>query len=163
MTLCAPFFVTCDDPSDTARFAARIGAGLRAGDVLLLQGDIGAGKTHFARALIQSLLPVPEDVPSPTYTLVQVYDGPACDIWHADLYRLTHPDEVAELGLTQAFTDAICLIEWPDRLGDLTPNTALGLAFEAVPGNDAARTITFDWHGDSWADRVAEWTGAQST
>jgi tRNA threonylcarbamoyladenosine biosynthesis protein TsaE len=101
-------------------FAAHLGTG----DVLLLQGPIGAGKSHLARALIRARLGRMEDVPSPTFTLVQTYQADV-EIWHADLYRLSHPDEVLELGLDEAFSTAICLIEWPDRLGSLAPETAL--------------------------------------
>lgn len=114
---------------DTAELARRLAPRLGAGDVILLHGQIGAGKTHFARALIQSLLAVPEDVPSPTYTLVQVYPGPGFEIWHADLYRLSGPEEVHELGLDEAFETALCLIEWPERLGPLTPKSALSVTF----------------------------------
>lgn len=123
---------------ETGDLARRIGAGLEPGHVLLLEGPVGAGKTHFARALIQSLLAVAEDVPSPTFTLVQTYEGRRAEIWHADLYRLTAPDEVVELGLEEAFDTAICLVEWPDRLGDLVPDDALTLAF-TVSGTDTRR------------------------
>lgn len=106
---------------------------LRPGDTLLLQGPIGAGKSHLARAIIRARLGRMEDVPSPTFTLVQTYDAPDAEIWHADLYRLTHPDEVMELGLDAAFDQAICLIEWPDRLGALVPANAIRLRL-AVEG-----------------------------
>ncbi len=123
-------------PEATARFAGALAPPLAPGDVILLDGPIGAGKTHFARALIharQSADGAPvEDVPSPTFTLVQTYETPTVEIWHADLYRLTHPDDVEELGLTDAFDTAICLVEWPDRLGSLAPPGALTLAF--TPG-----------------------------
>ena len=137
-------------PEDTSRFAVSLGQMLRPGDVILLEGGIGAGKTHFARALIQSLMPEPEDVPSPTFTLVQVYEGPGCEIWHADLYRLTDPNEAIELGLDEAFETAICMIEWPDRLADLTPQGALTLTFEAQEDDSRLLTAT----GLGWATRL---------
>ena len=121
---------TFSSPDATATFALALSKVIKAGDVILLQGPIGAGKTHFARSLIQARLAAAgrhEDVPSPTFTLVQTYEDGDSEIWHADLYRLTHPDEVDELGLIDAFETAICLVEWPDRLGDLTPDNAVTL------------------------------------
>jgi len=118
------------DPAATDALGRWLAQRLGPADVLLLEGPIGAGKTHVARALIQHRLAAAarsEDVPSPTFTLVQVYDDGAGEIWHADLYRLSHPQEVAELGLDEAFGTALCLIEWPDRLGSLTPPGALRL------------------------------------
>jgi len=85
----------------------------------------------FARGFIRAKLGRSEDVPSPTFTLVQTYQTPQEEIWHCDLYRLTHPDEALELGLDDAFETAICLIEWPDRLGDTAPGDALHLSFVA--------------------------------
>lgn len=116
---------------DSREFAQQIADLLRIGDIILLEGDIGAGKTFFARSAIQHLLGKAEDVPSPTFTIVQTYVSEVGEIWHCDLYRLTSPDEAIELGLDEAFEDAICLIEWPDRLGDLTPENALRLHFTA--------------------------------
>ncbi|MBC7133086.1 MAG: tRNA (adenosine(37)-N6)-threonylcarbamoyltransferase complex ATPase subunit type 1 TsaE [Roseovarius sp.] len=140
-------------PAATCALARRLAPRLGPGDVLLLSGAVGAGKTHFARCLIQSLLPGPEDVPSPTYTLVQTYPGPTAEIWHADLYRLTDPAELVELGLTDAFESAICLVEWPDRLGDLAPGNALAL--DLAPGeDDDARRLTLRWSDPRWAGRL---------
>lgn len=136
-------------PKATEDLAHKIGADIGPGDVLLLSGGIGAGKTHFARALIQSRLSVPEDVPSPTFTLVQVYDTDAGELWHTDLYRLDHPDSVVELGLLDAFETAICLVEWPDRLGDMTPESALSLTFSDGPDPDA-RQLSADWSDARW-------------
>lgn len=132
-------------PDDTAAAATRLAPHLRAGDCVLLTGTLGSGKTHFARALIQKRLSESnlwEDVPSPTYTLVQTYDDGKCEIWHADLYRLTDPNEVIELGLDDAFQSAITLIEWPDRLAELAPANALliTLAFDGE-----ARSLTASW------------------
>lgn len=125
--------LTLDLPStaDTEALGRRLAALAQAGDVILLEGPIGAGKSCLARAFIRSRLGREEEVPSPTFTLVQVYEAPGADIWHADLYRLTHPDEVWELGLDDAFASAICLVEWPDRLGTHVPADALRLRLEA--------------------------------
>lgn len=119
--------------ADTRALAGRIAPTLRPGDVLLLDGPVGAGKSAFARALIRARLGDPAaEVPSPTYTLVQTYDAGDVELTHADLYRLSSPDEAVELGLLDAFETAICLVEWPDRLGALAPVGALRLRFEAL-------------------------------
>ncbi|MFD1195159.1 tRNA (adenosine(37)-N6)-threonylcarbamoyltransferase complex ATPase subunit type 1 TsaE [Seohaeicola saemankumensis] len=145
--------ITLSSPDQTAAFAARLGAHLQPGDVLLLDGPIGAGKTHFARSLIQSRMDIPEDVPSPTFTLVQTYETATCEIWHADLYRLSLPDEVVELGLTEAFDTAICLVEWPDRLGGLSPADALRMEF--TQGKDEnQREVALTWTCEKWAERL---------
>lgn len=135
----------------TAAFAAQLAIVLQPGDTILLSGPIGAGKSALARALIRARLGNPsEDVPSPTFTLVQTYAHPKGDIWHCDLYRLTHPDEAMELGLDDAFETAICLIEWPDRLGDLAPPGALHITLEA---GDAGHSLTFSGGAD-WPQRL---------
>ena len=137
------------DPDQTCALAQALSSRLAPGDVILLSGQIGAGKSHFARCLILASLDQPEDVPSPTYTLVQTYPGRHGDIWHADLYRLTDISEVEELGLIDAFSDAICLVEWPDRLGDLAPGTALCLHLDA-PSPDDSRVLSLSWTDPSW-------------
>tara|TARA_R110002094_G_scaffold190829_5_gene165436 strand:- start:1630 stop:2103 length:474 start_codon:yes stop_codon:yes gene_type:complete len=145
------------DPDQTARRAADLAARLQSGDVVLLSGDVGAGKTHFARALIQSLMAYPEDVPSPTFTLVQTYDTQAGEIWHADLYRLTSIQEIEELGLTDAFDTAICLVEWPDRLGSLIPDDALEI--ELISGSEPeTRLAQVRWTDTKWNNKVEPWT-----
>lgn len=142
---------TLTSPQHSSRLASDLAGLLSAGDVILLQGDLGAGKSHFARAVIQARLPVPEDVPSPTFTLVQTYDTGDVEIWHADLYRLTHVDELFELGLDEAYETAICLIEWPDRLGDLAPDDALTLTLR--PGStDDERAVTASFTADRWQE-----------
>lgn len=120
------------DEDATTALGERLADLLRPGDCVLLEGPIGAGKSHLARAIIRARLGRMEDVPSPTFTLVQTYETPAGqEIWHADLYRLSHPDEVLELGLDDAFASAICLIEWPDRLGPHLPPDALRMTLGA--------------------------------
>ena len=124
--------INLPDEAATDALAQRIAPHLLRGDCFLLEGAIGAGKTAFSRALIRARLGRMEDVPSPTFTLVQEYEDPEGDIWHCDLCRLTHPDEAFELGLDDAFEHAICLIEWPDRLGSDQPTNASRLTFEAL-------------------------------
>jgi tRNA threonylcarbamoyladenosine biosynthesis protein TsaE len=119
------------DDAATTRLGALLANLVRPGDTLLLDGPIGAGKTHLARALIQTRMGRAEDVPSPSFTLVQTYNANGTDIWHADLYRLSHPDEVLELGLDDAFATAICIVEWPDRLGKSAPKNALNITLSA--------------------------------
>ena len=145
--------ITLSSPEQTAALAVRLGARLKPGDTVLLQGSIGAGKTHFARSLIQSRLALPEDIRSPTFTLVQTYDADGVEIWHADLYRLTSPDDVIELGLIDAFDTAICLVEWPDRLGSLEPGNALKLRFSQGLAEDE-REVSMTWTAPGWAARL---------
>jgi tRNA threonylcarbamoyladenosine biosynthesis protein TsaE len=146
----APLFLP--DDAATRDLATRIAPLLRAGDTLLLSGPIGAGKTTFARALIRTRMGNPEEeVPSPSFTLVQTYDAPDVTLWHVDLYRLSGPDDAAELGLAQAFDTGLCLIEWPDRLGDLAPPEALGLTFAALA---RGHSVTFTGP-QSWHDRLS--------
>jgi tRNA threonylcarbamoyladenosine biosynthesis protein TsaE len=135
-----PLVLPLPSAEATAALGAWLAPRLVPGDVILLEGPIGAGKTHLARALIQNRLASAgrmEDVPSPTFTLVQVYEADGIEIWHADLYRLTHPDEVLELGLEAAFDTAICLIEWPDRLGRAAPPDALRITLAAADDGDS--------------------------
>lgn len=138
-------------PEATDRIARALAPWLGAGDVILLQGPVGAGKSHFARALIRARIGEAEEVPSPTFTLVQTYPGDP-EIWHADLYRLSGPGEIAELGLEEAFSTALCLIEWPDRLGALTPPGALTARLTPTPDGEA-RWLQLS--GAGWAARLA--------
>ncbi len=107
---------------ETTLFAQDFGRQLQGGDVVLLHGDLGMGKSVFSRAVIRALYGDDAlEVPSPTFTLVQTYDAPVGCVWHFDLYRLSDPDEVYELGWEEAITDGILLVEWPERLGGLIP------------------------------------------
>jgi tRNA threonylcarbamoyladenosine biosynthesis protein TsaE len=144
------------DPAATERLAAIIAGQVRPGDAILLSGDLGAGKTHFARAFINALTPAAEEVPSPTFTLVQTYAatiaGAPVEIWHFDLYRLKSPDETLELGIEEAFGTGIALVEWPDRLGSLKPREHLELRLE-IAGEGARKASLLPT--PAWQDRVA--------
>ncbi|UEM24001.1 tRNA (adenosine(37)-N6)-threonylcarbamoyltransferase complex ATPase subunit type 1 TsaE [Skermanella mucosa] len=144
--------VNLRDEAATADLARRVGTLLRAGDMVALRGDLGAGKTAFARALIQSLGDPDDEVPSPTFTLVQTYDTPAAPVWHFDLYRLGGPDEVIELGWDEVRAGGIALVEWPDRLGSLLPPERLDIALSFGPV-ETARSAALTGHG-GWADRL---------
>lgn len=132
-----------EDEDATARLGAWFSDYLTSGDCVLLSGPIGAGKSHFARAFIRAKLGRMEDVPSPTFTLVQGYDADV-EILHADLYRLSHPDEITELGLEDAFSSSICLVEWPDRLGTLAPKNAIRMTLSAA---DDGRQVHISFKG----------------
>ena len=145
--------------TDTEDFAARMAASLRPGDILFLDGDLGMGKSVFARALIRTLCNDPHlEVPSPTFTLVQTYDSENGPIWHFDLYRIKAPEEVYELGWDDALADGIVIVEWPSRLNSdtnsgLAPRDYLGLGFSPSSTEPGGRIITATPHGQ-WKDRL---------
>lgn len=139
------------DHSQTLELGRRLAAILRPGDIVALTGDLGAGKTTLARGCISALTGT-EDVPSPTYTLVQSYDAPDMEIWHCDLYRLERPEDAYELGLIDGFEDITFLIEWPDRLGHLLPADRLTLDLSF---SDTGRQVHFE-AGTSWQNRISK-------
>jgi tRNA threonylcarbamoyladenosine biosynthesis protein TsaE len=140
----------------TAALAARVAAAARPGDVVALQGELGAGKTAFARAFIRARMSTDEEVPSPTFTLVQIYEGTDAAVWHFDLYRLAAADETWELGIEEAFAGGISLIEWPDRLGPLLPRHRLDITLE-FGDEPASRRALIEGGGD-WFSRLGEIT-----
>jgi tRNA threonylcarbamoyladenosine biosynthesis protein TsaE len=139
------------DEAATAAFAARVAAVAAEGDIIALKGDLGAGKTTFARAFIRAR-GCEEEVPSPTFTLVQIYEVRPTAIWHFDLYRINSPDEAWELGIEDAFVEGISLIEWPDRLGALLPQHRLEITF-LFGERPAARRAVLD-AGQDWQRRL---------
>jgi len=141
----------------TQALAAALAACARPGDVIALSGPLGAGKTSFARGFIRARsahMGAGEvgEVPSPTFTLVQIYDLPGGTVWHVDLYRLEDPAEVSELGLEDAFADGITLVEWPERAGSLLPAERLDLVLSYGAGPDA-RHASLGGGGD-WPGRL---------
>lgn len=155
--------LTLTGPEATGRLAAALAPALGAGDLVELSGGLGAGKSLFARALIEARLAAlgrREDIPSPSFTLVQTYDLGPVELWHADLYRLSGPEDLIELGLEEALTRAITLVEWPDRLGALRPTRSLGLRLDFDPRADDVRYLTVTPRGIGWAPVLACLTGA---
>lgn len=128
--------------ADLVKLALPLSQALEAGDTIALWGDLGTGKTTFARILIQALSREEVNVPSPTFTLVQTYDTSRGEVWHCDLYRLKDPQEAFELGLEDAFHQAICLIEWPERLDKLLPLERIDITFKIV--DETTREITIN-------------------
>jgi tRNA threonylcarbamoyladenosine biosynthesis protein TsaE len=128
-------------PADTEALGARIAAGLRLGTAVALEGDLGAGKTVLARAILRAL-GVEEDVPSPTFTLVQSYETPKLAVRHYDLYRIENPGEMGELGLEEALDEGAALIEWPERAPSYIPDDALHVRLEVTSENSRRAHIS---------------------
>lgn len=135
-------------PDETDAIGRALAGGLAPGDVVALHGPLGAGKSHLARAIIRARLGDAEaEVPSPSYTLVNVYSTETGEIWHADLYRID-PEELLELGLADAPSDAILLVEWAERWPALPARRAdVAMAF----ASDGGRDLTVTTQGTGWA------------
>jgi tRNA threonylcarbamoyladenosine biosynthesis protein TsaE len=144
-----PLLMHLPDEAATEGLAARVAALARAGDAILLSGELGAGKTSFARAFLRAASGDPGlRVPSPTFTLAQTYPlRSGITATHYDLWRLVRPSDLLELGFEESRA-GIVLVEWPDRLGPLAPPDALRITLELV--GDTARNVTLD----GWPDRV---------
>ncbi|MBT6119243.1 MAG: tRNA (adenosine(37)-N6)-threonylcarbamoyltransferase complex ATPase subunit type 1 TsaE [Rhodospirillaceae bacterium] len=152
-----PLVLDLPDEAAMAALARRLADLARPGDTIALDGDLGTGKTSFARAFIRARASASGgavgEVPSPTFTLVQIYDLPGGAIWHADLYRIGDPSEAIELGLEDASTEGILLVEWPDRApGALDPDRLrIAISFGVA---DDERIVEIEG-GLSWRDRMA--------
>jgi tRNA threonylcarbamoyl adenosine modification protein YjeE len=146
--------VALDDLAATGRLAARLAGVAERGDVIALAGPLGAGKTAFARAFVAALAEAEgraaDEVPSPTFTLVQSYDFERIAVYHFDLYRIADPNEAWELGLQESLVEGVTLIEWPERLGPLLPTDRLDLAL-AQGATTSARIATLTAHGERGA------------
>lgn len=126
-------------PEETEAMGRRLAAALRPGDVVALYGDLGAGKTTFARGVLRGL-GFEGDVASPTFPIVQPYDDLALPIWHVDLYRIEKPQELEELALDEALDDGALLIEWPERMGNAVWGHTLRLTLSRQ--GEGARALT---------------------
>jgi tRNA threonylcarbamoyladenosine biosynthesis protein TsaE len=142
------------DEAATVRLGEAVARVLQRGDAVCLSGPLGAGKSTLARALIRALTTPDEDVPSPTFTLVQFYEGPRLKVAHFDLYRLTDPDEAYEIGLDEALDEGAALIEWPERLEGRLQGDRLDI--EIALADDAnGRRVRIVPHG-AWEGRRIE-------
>ena len=140
------------DAEATGRLGAAVAVALKPGDAVCLNGPLGAGKSTLARALVRALTTPHEDVPSPTFTLVQFYSGLHFPVAHFDLYRLERADEAFEIGLDEALEEGAAVIEWPERLGGRLPEDRLDIDI-AISG--AGRIARLSPHG-AWKGRKLE-------
>ncbi len=144
--------VTLSSPAATERLGVFLAGILRAGDVVALNGPLGAGKSALARAIIAFHNPDEIDIPSPTFTLVQSYAmRDSTPLLHFDMYRLEAPEDALELGIEDSFYDSVNLVEWPDRIGPFLPKRALICDIRINP--DESRTVVFSGNAQ-WKDRL---------
>jgi len=151
-----PLTLVFEDEAATLRFGAKLAAALQKGDVVALSGGLGSGKTALARAVIRVFLPN-EEVPSPTFTLVQSYDTQHFAILHVDLYRLTSARDIRELGLDDALDAGVLLIEWPERAAAWLPADRLDIRL-SFGKTATARKAELIARG-SWRHRLAALEG----
>lgn len=135
----------------TESIGSALGDILKPGDLLAVRGPLGAGKSALCRAVVRQMMREPgTEVPSPSYTLVNVYDAPNCEIWHADLYRLGDESELHEIGLEDAVAQSVVLVEWPERWPN-PPSRRLEISITPSPGED--RTLRVDAIG-AWCEVI---------
>lgn len=138
----------------TQKFASQLAPYLQSGDLIALVGDLGCGKSVMARTIIRTLMDNPDiEVPSPTFTLVQSYEGANIDIWHSDLYRLEDSEEVYELGFDEALNHALILVEWPDRLPEELQENCLIISLKHGDTDENDRVITV-MGNQAWQQRL---------
>ncbi|MDB5444903.1 MAG: hypothetical protein JWQ97_220 [Phenylobacterium sp.] len=150
----SPSTLRLADEAATQRLGAAIAAALQPGEAVCLSGPLGAGKSTLARALVRALTAPDEEVPSPTFTLAQFYEGARLKVAHFDLYRLSSPDEAYEIGLDEALEDGAAVIEWPERLDGRLPRHRLDVEI-ALSQTGEARDVTLAGHG-AWEGRGLE-------
>ena len=143
------------DEAATTALGASLWPVCRTGDILALWGDLGVGKTCFARGLIRAATQDTEDVPSPTFTLVQSYESDQADIYHFDMYRIEDPEDIVELGVEDAFAEGTSLIEWPGNMGGWLPERRLDITLLPHDQN-AGRVVTLTDHVGGWEERLKQ-------
>lgn len=149
------FSITVSDEDHLQRLAQRLAAFLRLGDLVFLHGTLGVGKTVLARALIRAITDEQGEIPSPTYALVQHYEGPI-PVFHYDLYRLERAEDFEELGFDDAHEIGVVLIEWAERARSLLPRNALEITIDQI--SEKERHVTFLAPNKSWQNRLSSLT-----
>ena len=142
----------CNTENDTVLLGQKLANFAKKGDVFALYGTLGMGKTVLSRAFVQKLCDAPE-VPSPTFTLLQIYNSPNFPIYHFDLYRLKSPEEIFEIGMEEAIYDGVSLIEWPEKMGAYLPKKAFKI--NILP-YEKGRKITIDSENSEQKQRLEE-------
>lgn len=149
-----PATLLLPDEAATQALGRAIAAALQPGEAVCLSGPLGAGKSTLARTLVRALTTPDEEVPSPTFTLVQFYEGPRLNVAHFDLYRLSSPEEAYEIGLDEALDEGAAVIEWPERLQGGLPRDRLDVKI-ALSDMGERRTARLTAHG-AWEGRGLE-------
>lgn len=148
--------VKVNNLEETKKLAHALGRVVQPGDVVLLEGDLGVGKSEFVRFIVKNLCQEVEHVPSPTFTIVQTYDSEAVgDINHFDLYRIEHEEELVEIGIEDIFLHGVSFIEWPDRLGYLRPENCLIVSINRGCLENE-REFEFEATTESWRRRICQ-------
>ena len=142
-----------ENEQQTSQLAAQLSEISIAGDVWALHGTLGMGKSVFARAFIQNLTSA-EEVPSPTFTLVQMYGAPHFEIYHYDLYRLEKPSDIFELDVEEAFYSGVCLVEWPEKMENYAPRNMWHITIEP---DEKGRKITISTDDENKISRLEKW------
>lgn len=151
----AGYQIYAPDESAIVSLAGRFWTVCRTGDVIALWGDLGAGKTSFARGFIRATTHPAEDVPSPTFTLLQTYEASGTTIYHFDFYRIESPEDVVETGIEAALADGVSMIEWPGKMGYWLPRSRLDIAI-SIPKNGEGRIIRITDPAGTWGERLME-------
>ncbi|SCA55598.1 ATPase or kinase [Candidatus Terasakiella magnetica] len=140
---------------ETEELARKLAYKAMPGDVIALHGNLGVGKSVFARAFVRALTTPDEEVPSPTFTLVQIYDAEFGELYHFDMYRLDQPDDCLELGIEEAFSEGVSLIEWPGKIGNYLPWDCLNIKISHGESGEMSRHVELSTQGN-WDVRIKE-------